>query len=100
MNNQEVERLRIEHEARVWRTFLRAIGLCLCAVILPLFSTRGIFKPQAEPRGQWVARSGAMMTGLAVFAQFKAASIAPLIHGSASGHRGGFIIRISAVKPL
>jgi hypothetical protein len=88
--NQDIERLRKEHEARVWRTFLWAYGLCLCAVILPLFSTLGIFKPQAEPLGQWFARSGAMMTVLAVFAQFKAASIATMIAGSAFGESWAF----------
>jgi hypothetical protein len=57
--NHDIKRLREEHETRVWRTFLWAIGLCLCAVILPLFSALGFFKPQAEPLGQWFARSGA-----------------------------------------
>ena len=41
MTNQDIERLRTEHETRVWRTFLWACGLCLCAVILPLLSMLG-----------------------------------------------------------
>jgi hypothetical protein len=90
MTDQDVERLRTEHETRVWRAFLWAYGLCLCAVILPLFSTLGIFKPQAEPLGQWFARSGAMMTVIAVFAQFKAASIATMIQGRAFGESWEF----------
>jgi hypothetical protein len=90
MTAQEVERLRREHEGRVCRAFLWAFGLCLCAVIPPLFSTLGIFTPQAEPLGQWFARSGAMMTVIAVFAQFKAASIATMIQGRAFGGSWGF----------
>jgi hypothetical protein len=90
MTAQEVERLRREHEGRVWRAFLWSYGLCLCAVIPPLFSTLGIFKPQAEPLGQWFARSGAMMTVIAVFAQFKAASIATMIQGRAFGESWAF----------
>ena len=88
--NEDIKRLREEHETRVWRTFLWAIGLCLCAVILPLFSALGYFKPQAEPLGQWFARSGAAMTVIAVFAQFKAASIATMIQGSTFGESWAF----------
>ena len=90
MTNQDIERLRREHEARVWRAFLWAYGLCLCAVIPSLFSMLGIFKPQAEPLGQWFARSGAMMTVIAVFAQFRAANIATMIQGRAFGESWEF----------
>jgi hypothetical protein len=90
MTAQDVERLRREHETRVWRAFLYACGLCLCAVIPPLFSTLGILKPQAEPLGQWFARGGAMMTVIAVFAQFKAASIGAMIQGRTFEESWGF----------
>ena len=100
MTNQDIERLRREHEARVWRAFLWAYGLCLCAVIPSLFSMLGIFKPQAEPLGQWFARSGAMMTVIAVFAQFRAANIATMIQGRAFGESWSFIISISTVRLL
>jgi hypothetical protein len=90
MTDQDIKRLREEHEKRVWRAFLWACGLCLCAAILPLFSMLGIFKPRAEPLGQWFARSGAMMTVIAVFAQFRAASIATMILGSAYGESREF----------
>jgi ABC-type glycerol-3-phosphate transport system permease component len=83
MTDQDNETLRRKHEARVWRAFLWACGLCLCAVIAPLLSMLlGRFRPQAEPFGQWFARSGAVMTVFAVYAQFKAASIVTMIQGS------------------
>jgi hypothetical protein len=71
-----------EYEKRIKRAFLQVLVLCLCAVGLPLFSLTGIFRPQAEPLGQWFQRSGAVMTAFAVFAQFKAGGIATMIAGS------------------
>ena len=44
LTNQDIKKLREEHEARVWRTFLWAIGLCACAILPPLFSMLGCFK--------------------------------------------------------
>ena len=60
---------------------LWAYTLCLCAVIPSFLSLVPEFRPQAEPAGQWFERSGAAMTVLAVFAQFKATSIATMITG-------------------
>jgi hypothetical protein len=73
------------YEKRVRRVILWAFGLCLCAVIPPLLSLVGMFRPQAEPPGQWFERSGAVMTVFAVFAQFKANSIAAMIAGGTFG---------------
>jgi hypothetical protein len=73
------------YETRVRRAFLWAFMLCLCAVIPPLLSLAGMFRPPAEPPGQWFERSGAVMTVFAVFAQFKANSIATMIAGGTFG---------------
>ena len=70
-----------EHEHRIRWAFLWAFAFCLFSVIPPLLSLEGSFKPQAEPAGQWFQRSGAVMTAFAVFAQFKAGSIATMIAG-------------------
>jgi hypothetical protein len=69
-----------KYERRIRRAFLWAFTLCLCA-IPPLLSIVPEFMPQAEPAGQWFERSGAVMTVFAVFAQFKATSIATMIAG-------------------
>jgi hypothetical protein len=73
------------YERRIRRAILWAFGLCVCAVIPPLFSMLGSFRPQAETPGQWFERSGALMTVIAVFAQFKAGSIATMIAGGTFG---------------
>ena len=73
------------HESRIKQAILWAFVLCLCAVIPPLFSLVGSFRPQAEPPGQWFERSGAAMTVFAVFAQLKAGSIATMIAGGTFG---------------
>jgi hypothetical protein len=70
-----------DYEKRINGAFVQALILCLCAVIPPLFSLTGIFRPEEEPLGQWFQRSGAVMTAFAVFAQFKAAGIATMIAG-------------------
>lgn len=69
------------YEKRIRRAILWDFALCVCAVILPLFSILGTFRPQAETPGQWFGRSGAVMTVFAIFAQFKAGSIATMIAG-------------------
>jgi hypothetical protein len=74
-----------EYEKRIRWAFLQVYVLCLCAVILPLLSMLGSFRPQAESPGQWFERSGAMMTVFAVFAQFKAVSVATMIAGCTFG---------------
>jgi hypothetical protein len=65
-----------DYEKRIRHAFLQALILCLCALIPPLFSLTGIFRPEEEPLGQWFQRSGIVMTVLAVLAQFKAGGIA------------------------
>jgi hypothetical protein len=70
-----------EHEKRITRAFARVFVLCLCAVLPPLISLTGIFRPQGEPLGQWFERSGAVMTVFAVFAQIGAGGIAAMIAG-------------------
>ena len=70
------------YERRIRRAIVWSLVLCVCAVIPPLFSMLGSLKPQAEPLGQWFQRSGALMTVIAVFAQFKAGSIATMIAGT------------------
>jgi hypothetical protein len=65
-----------DYEKRVRRALLQALILCLCALLPPLFSLTGIFRPEDEPLGQWFQRSGAVMIAFAVLAQFKAAGIA------------------------
>jgi succinate dehydrogenase/fumarate reductase cytochrome b subunit len=62
--------------------FLQVLVLCLCAVVPPLFSLTGIFRPEEEAVGQWFQRSGAVMTAFAVFAHFKAGGIATMIAGT------------------
>ena len=79
MTAAEVEKLKREHEKRIRRAFLWAFVLCGCAVIPLLFLILGIFRPQPELFGQWFARSGAVMSVIAVVAQFKASGIAPMI---------------------
>jgi hypothetical protein len=79
MTAQDAERLRREEDRRIRRAILWVFVLCVCAVIPPLLSMLGGFKPQAEPLGQWFQRSGAVMTIIAVFGQFRAASIAAMI---------------------
>ncbi len=71
-----------EHERSIRRAILWAFVFCLCAVTPPLLSLMGSFRPQAEQPGQWFERSGAVMTAFAVFAQFKASTIATMIAGS------------------
>ena len=70
-----------QHERRVKQALLWAFVLCGCALIPPLLSLVGGFKPQAEPTGQWFQRSGAVMTVFALFAQFKTSQIAAMIAG-------------------
>jgi hypothetical protein len=70
-----------DYEKRIRSAFLQVMILCLCAVIPPLFSLTGIFRPEEEALGQWFQRSGAVMTAFAVLAQFKAAGIATMIAG-------------------
>ena len=67
-----------EDERRITHAILWAFALCACSVFPPLFSMLASFRPQAEPPGQWFERSGAVMTLIAVFAQFKAGSIASI----------------------
>lgn len=74
-----------EYEKRIRRAFLQVSVLCLCAVIPPLLSMLGSFRPQAESPGQWFERSGAVMTVFAVFAHFKADTIATMIAGGTLG---------------
>ncbi|MGD0103845.1 MAG: hypothetical protein ABSC06_07385 [Rhodopila sp.] len=69
------------YEQRIRRAIVWAISLCICAVIPPLLSLVGRFRPQTESPGQWFERSGAVMTVFAVFAQFKANGIATMIAG-------------------
>ena len=76
------------YERRVRRAIFWAFVLCLCAVIPPLLSLPGGFRPQmgqADTPGQWFERSGAVMTAFAVFAQFKAGGIAAMIAGGTFG---------------
>jgi hypothetical protein len=70
-----------DHERRIKAAILQVLILCLCAVLPPLFSLTGIFRPGDEPLGQWFQRSGPVMTVLAAFAQFKASGIATMIAG-------------------
>jgi hypothetical protein len=42
-----------DYEKRINSAFLQVMTLCLCAVITPLFSLTGIFRPEEEPLGQW-----------------------------------------------
>jgi ABC-type glycerol-3-phosphate transport system permease component len=101
LTDQDIERLRTEHETRVWRASLWAYGLCLCAVIAPLLSMLlGRFRPQAEPFGQWFARSGAVMTVFAVYAQFKAASIATMIQGRRYGESRAFYRKYNSCQAI
>jgi hypothetical protein len=65
-----------DYEKRINDAFRQALILCLCALILPLVSLTGIFRPEDEPLGLWFQRSGIVMTVLAVLAHFKAAGIA------------------------
>jgi hypothetical protein len=72
------------YEKRIRCEICWAFVLCLCAVIPPLVSLPGSFRlqaVQADTPGQWFERSGAVMTVFAVFAQFKAGSIATMIAG-------------------
>lgn len=98
MTASEVEKLNREHEKRIRRTILWAYGLCLCAVIPPLFLILGIFRPQPELFGQWFARSGAVMSAIAVVAQFKASGIATMIRGSTFGESWGFYRKYSRLQ--
>ena len=70
-----------DYEKGIRRAFLQVLVLCLCAVVPPLFSLTGIFRPEDEPLGQWFQRSGSVMTAFAVFAHFKAGGIATMIAG-------------------
>jgi hypothetical protein len=70
-----------DYEKDIRRAFLQVLILCLCAVVPPLFSLTGILAPEEETLGQWFQRSGAVMTVLAAFAQFKASGIATMIAG-------------------
>jgi hypothetical protein len=70
-----------DHERRIKAAIHQVFILCLCAAVPPLFSLTGIFRPEDEPLGQWFQRSGAVMTVLAAFAQFKASGIATMIAG-------------------
>jgi hypothetical protein len=65
-----------DYENGIRRVFLQVMVLCLCAVITPLFSLTGFFRPEDEPLGQWFQRAGIVMTVFAVLAHFKAAGIA------------------------
>ena len=100
MTAAEVEKLNREHEKRIRCAFLWAYGLCVCAVIPLLFLILGICRPQAELFGQWFARSGAVMSAIAVVAQFKANGIAPMIQGGTFGESWGFYRRYSRYQAL
>jgi hypothetical protein len=65
-----------DHERRIKAAIQQVFILCLCAVITPIFSLMGIFRPEEEPLGQWFQRAGIVMTVFAVLAHFKAAGIA------------------------
>jgi hypothetical protein len=65
-----------DHERRIKAAIQQVLILCLCAVVPPLFSLTGIFRPEDEPLGQWFQRAGIAMTVFAVLAHFKAAGIA------------------------
>jgi hypothetical protein len=65
-----------DYEKRIGHAFQQALILCLCALLPPLFSLTGFFRPEDEPLGLWFQRSGIVMTVLAVLAHFKAAGIA------------------------
>jgi hypothetical protein len=65
-----------DHERRIKAAIQQVFILCLCAVVPPLFSLTGIFRPEDEPLGQWFQRAGIVMTVFAVLAHFKAADIA------------------------
>ena len=97
MTAAEVEKLNREHEKRIRCAFLWGYGLCVCAVIPLLFLILGICRPQAELFGQWFARSGAVMSAIAVVAQFKANGIAPMI---SRRHVRGIVGVLSQVQPL
>jgi hypothetical protein len=72
-----------DHEKRIKAAVQQVLILSLCALVPPLFSLTGIFRPEDEPLGQWFQRSGIVMTVLAVLAHFKAAGIATtMIAGS------------------
>jgi hypothetical protein len=76
------------YERRVRRAIFWAFVLCLCALLPPLLSLPGGFRPQVaqtDTLGQWFERSGAVMTVFAVFAQFKAGGIATMIVGGTFG---------------
>jgi hypothetical protein len=70
-----------DHEKRIKAAILQVLILSLCAVVPPILSLTGIFRPEDEPLGQWFQRSGAVMAALAVFAQFKVSGIAIMIAG-------------------
>ena len=72
-----------EHEKHIRRAFLEVLVLCMCAVIPLLLSLMDNFRPQADAPGQWFQRSGAVMTVIAMFAQFKAEGIDAMIAGGA-----------------
>jgi hypothetical protein len=65
-----------DHEDRIKAAILQVLILCLCALLPPLFSLTGIFRPEDEALGLWFQRSGIVMTVLAVLAHFKASGIA------------------------
>ena len=71
-----------DHERRIKAAIQQVLILCVCAVVPPLFSLTGIFRPEDEPLGQWFQRSGAVMIAFAVLAQFKASGIATMIAGT------------------
>jgi hypothetical protein len=65
-----------DYGKRLDSAFRQVAILCLCAVITPVLSLIGIFRPEEEPLGQSFQRAGIVMTVFAVLAHFKAADIA------------------------
>jgi hypothetical protein len=90
---EDVEAINRTHENKIKSAFVWTYGLCLCAIVALLFSIFGWFRPQVGTPGQWIARSGALMTIFAGAAQIKAANIATMIAGGTFGETWGFYRR-------
>jgi hypothetical protein len=76
MGQLESPMITPDHEDRIKAAILQVLILCLCALLPPLFSLTGIFRPEDEPLGQWFQRAGIVMTVFAMLAHFKASGIA------------------------
>lgn len=71
--------------SELWRRVSCAVFLMLLAVVVPVLSHYGAFKPPTEGTSAWVMRSGALVTMLALLADHLLAEAVPRLTNALSG---------------